>query len=110
MTHRSPTIDPAEVGVPPFRSRWLRQGLVPDLAALLSALGLAIALAVTFVPVLFGDPLMTHYPRAGEHARHIGSLELITPVPFDVGVFLLVLGFAIGAIDLIARSIERGRA
>src|SRR5262245_57956153 len=38
MTHRSPTIDPADIGTPPFRSRWLRQGLVPDLAALLSAL------------------------------------------------------------------------
>lgn len=79
-------------------------------AAPLAALGLVIALAVTFVPVLFGDPVMTHYPRAGEHARHIGSLELITPVPFDVGVFLLVLGFAIGTIDLVARSIERGRS
>ncbi len=79
-------------------------------ASALAAVGLAIALAVAFVPLLVGDPVMTHYPRAGEHARHIGSLELITPVLFDVGVFLLVLGFAIGAIDLIAQSIERGRS
>ncbi|CAN5375391.1 hypothetical protein BH09CHL1_BH09CHL1_25290 [soil metagenome] len=78
-------------------------------ASRLSMFGLLIALAVAIVPLFFGDPVMTHYPRAGEHARHIGSLELITPVLFDVGVFLLVLGFAIGAIDLIAQTIERGR-
>jgi multisubunit Na+/H+ antiporter MnhB subunit len=73
----------------------------------LAMLGLLLALLVAFVPVLLGDPVMTHYPRAGSHARHIGSLELITPVLFDVGVFLLVLGFAVGAIDLIAQAIER---
>lgn len=78
-------------------------------ATTLALLGLLVALCTAFVPVLLGDPVMTHYPRAGSHARHIGSLELITPVVFDVGVFLLVMGFAIGAIDLIARSIERGR-
>jgi multisubunit Na+/H+ antiporter MnhB subunit len=79
-------------------------------AATLSSFGLSIALAVAFVPLLLGDPVMTHYPRAGSHARHIGSLELITPVLFDIGVFLLVLGFAIGAINLIALSIERRRS
>jgi multisubunit Na+/H+ antiporter MnhB subunit len=78
-------------------------------ASTLSLIGLLIALIVAFLPLLLGDPVMTHYPRAGSHARHIGSLELITPVLFDVGVFLLVLGFAIGAIDLIAQTIERGR-
>ncbi|MER3484611.1 MAG: hypothetical protein C4345_00180, partial [Chloroflexota bacterium] len=41
------------------------------------------------------------------HVVHLGSLELITAVLFDVGVFLLVLGFATGVIDLIARSRER---
>lgn len=76
----------------------------------LAMIGLLLALAVAFAPVLLGDPVMTHYPRAGSHARHIGSLELITPVLFDVGVFLLVLGFAVGTIDLIAQSIERGRS
>lgn len=79
-------------------------------ASTLSLAGLLVALGVAFVPVLFGDPVMTHYPHAGSHARHIGSLELITPVLFDVGVFLLVLGFAIGVIDLIAQSIERGHS
>lgn len=78
-------------------------------ASRLSMFGLLIALAVAIVPLFFGDPVMTHYPRAGEHARHIGSLELITPVVFDIGVFLLVLGFAVGTIDLIAQTIERGR-
>ncbi|MGH2549647.1 MAG: MnhB domain-containing protein [Thermomicrobiales bacterium] len=78
-------------------------------ASTLAFIGLLIALAVAVTPLFLGDPVMTHYPRAGSHASHIGSLELITPVLFDVGVFLLVLGFAIGAIDLIAQTVERGR-
>lgn len=69
--------------------------------------GLLIALLVTFIPVLWGDPILTHYPRPGESVTHLGTLELLTAVLFDVGVFLLVLGVATGVIDLIARSRER---
>ena len=32
---------------------------------------------------------------------HLGSLELLTAVAFDVGVFALVLGMAVATIDLI---------
>jgi hypothetical protein len=35
---------------------------------------------------------------------HIGSLELISAVAFDVGVFLLVLGAAVTIIDVLAAS------
>jgi hypothetical protein len=38
----------------------------------------------------------------------VGALEIITPVAFDIGVFLLVIGFVVGVINLIAQSIERG--
>jgi multisubunit Na+/H+ antiporter MnhB subunit len=79
-------------------------------ASRLAMIGLLVALTVAFVPVLLGDEVLTQYPRAGSHVRHVGSLELITPVLFDIGVFLLVLGFAIGTIDLIAQAIERGRS
>jgi multisubunit Na+/H+ antiporter MnhB subunit len=71
----------------------------------LAGLGLLIALVVTFLPALTGDPVMTHRPGPGERVVHIGSLELLTAVAFDVGVFLLVLGFVVGAIDLVARSL-----
>jgi multicomponent Na+:H+ antiporter subunit B len=56
----------------------------------LAAAGLLIALAVGFFPVALGDPPFTHLPHPGEHVVHIGSLELITAVAFDVGLFLLV--------------------
>lgn len=74
------------------------------LAPILSLIGLALALLVAFVPVLRGDPIMTHSPPPGAYVIHLGTLELLTAVVFDVGVFLLVFGFAVGAIDLIAQA------
>jgi multisubunit Na+/H+ antiporter MnhB subunit len=72
-----------------------------------AATGLLLALSVTFLPVLRGERIMSHYPDAGDEAIHIGSVELITAFVFDIGVFLLVLGFCVGAIDLIARATSR---
>ena len=68
----------------------------------ISLCGLAIALLVAFIPVVRGRPIMTHSPGVGEAVIHLGTIEVLTAVAFDVGVFLLVFGFAIGAIDLIA--------
>jgi len=76
-------------------------------ARLLAAGGLLIAVGVAFVPVFLGDPIMTHYPRPDREVIHLGSLELITAMLFDVGVFLLVIGFCTSAIDLIAHSTSR---
>jgi len=75
----------------------------------ISQFGLLLALATAFVPVLLGKPVLTHWPAPGEKVVHIGFLELITPVAFDVGVFLLVIGFVVGVVNLIALTIERGR-
>ena len=66
--------------------------------------GLLLALAVAATPLFLGDPLLTHYPRPGEKVVHIGTLELITAVAFDVGIFLLVLGYATGVMGLVART------
>jgi multicomponent Na+:H+ antiporter subunit B len=54
--------------------------------------GLVLALVVGFFPLLLGEPPFSHHPGPGEHVATIGSLELFTPVLFDVGVFLLVIG------------------
>jgi multisubunit Na+/H+ antiporter MnhB subunit len=54
--------------------------------------GLLVALAAGFFPVLSGDPPFTHEPGPNEDVVKIGTLELMTPVLFDVGVFLLVTG------------------
>jgi multicomponent Na+:H+ antiporter subunit B len=56
------------------------------------------------VPVLRGQPIMTHSPGPGSAVIHLGTIELLTAVAFDIGVFLLVFGFAVGAIDLIAQA------
>jgi len=66
--------------------------------------GLAVAVAVLTMPVLLGGAPLEHWPPAGEAPVHIGSLELISAVAFDVGVFLLVLGAAVTIIDALAAS------
>jgi multisubunit Na+/H+ antiporter MnhB subunit len=76
-----------------------------------SLIGLVIALSLAFLPVLWGYPVMTHFPKAGEHVIHFGTLELITAVLFDVSVFLVVFGFGVGVVMAIARTTqERERA
>lgn len=67
-----------------------------------AAVGLLITLAVAFAPVAAGRPLLTHAPGAGEKVAHVGSLELMTPVLFDVGICLLVVGSLVAAVRLLA--------
>jgi multisubunit Na+/H+ antiporter MnhB subunit len=72
-------------------------------------LGLLLALVVAFAPALWGEAAFTHYPRPGAEPIHVGTLELITAVAFDLGVFLLVFGAAVGAIRYAALAAEVGR-
>ena len=74
-------------------------------APLLTGAGLGLSLLVATVPLFLGDPVLTHYPRPGGHVVHLGTLELITPVLFDVGIFLMVFGFVVGAMNAFARTI-----
>jgi multisubunit Na+/H+ antiporter MnhB subunit len=67
----------------------------------LAIAGLLLALAVAFVPVLAGQAPLQHSPGPGEHVVTVGSLELITAVAFDVGVFALVLGMAVATITFV---------
>jgi multisubunit Na+/H+ antiporter MnhB subunit len=69
--------------------------------------GLGLALLVGFVPVARGEAVLTHFPRPGAAVVHLGTLELLTAVLFDVGVFLLVYGMMVGAIGMIARTRPR---
>ena len=52
--------------------------------------GLLISIAVGFAPVLWGDPPFSHIPGPGEAVVHIGTIELLSAVVFDLGVFVLV--------------------
>lgn len=76
-------------------------------APVISFAGLGLVLIVAFTPLLFGDPLFMHWPRINEKAYHFGALEFITPVAFDIGVFLIVYGFSVGAVNAVARAETR---
>ena len=64
--------------------------------------GLLLALAVGFFPVLGGKPIFTHWPPPGVHPTKIGSLEMLTAVAFDIGVFLLVVGVLVVLVHQLA--------
>ncbi len=70
----------------------------------LALAGLSLALAVALVPLLAGRAILQHSPPPGIEPVHLGTLELITAVAFDVGIFGLVLGSAVAIIDLVARE------
>lgn len=68
--------------------------------------GLLIALASGFFSVLLGRAPFTHEPAVGARPIHIGRLELMTAVSFDVGVFLLVGGALIALVHHLAEPPE----
>ena len=70
--------------------------------------GLLLALAIAIIPLAAGDPPLTHPPGAGGEVIELGTLELIGAVAFDVAIFLLVLGAALGIVHAVARAAEDG--
>ena len=79
-------------------------------AGTISFVGLLVALGVAAAPLFLGEPVLTHFPRPGTEPVHLGTIEVMTAVLFDVGVFLLVLGFAVGLVSSFARSISQREA
>jgi multisubunit Na+/H+ antiporter MnhB subunit len=75
-------------------------------APLAAALGLLTALAVGFFPVALGDPPFTHLPAPGDDVVAIGTLELVTAVAFDIGLFVLVAAILTTLIRELARLVE----
>jgi hypothetical protein len=51
---------------------------------------------------------LTQWPPPDAPVVHLGTLELISAFVFDVGVFLLVLGFSVTGLSLLARAEIRG--
>ena len=87
-----------------FGERNVRRVLHTKFAPAIAVLGLALALAVTFVPVFRGNPILTHSPPPGAPVVHLGTVELITAFVFDIGVFCLVVGFSVTSLSLVARA------
>jgi multisubunit Na+/H+ antiporter MnhB subunit len=75
-------------------------------APVIAAGGLLLALAVGFFPIVAGEPPFTHHPAPGAHVIKIGTLELITAMAFDIGVFLLVCGVLVTLVHHLARLVE----
>ena len=92
-----------------FGQRALERLVVVRWAPVGTFVGVGLSLLVAFVPVLLGDPIMTHRPGPGEQVVHLGTLEVLTAVLFDVGVCLVVFGFAVGTIGMIASPRGRSR-
>ncbi len=90
-----------------FGERNVRRSLHTRYAPVVAMCGLALALACTFLPVLRGLPLLTHWPSPDAKVLHFGTVEILTAVAFDVGVFLLVLGFTVTALALVSRAESR---
>jgi multisubunit Na+/H+ antiporter MnhB subunit len=90
-----------------FGERNVRRSLHTRYAPVVAMCGLALALACTFLPVLRGLPLLTHWPPPDAKVLHFGSVEILTAVAFDVGVFLLVVGFTVTALALVSRAESR---
>jgi multicomponent Na+:H+ antiporter subunit B len=70
--------------------------------------GLLLTFSVVFGPVLFGLPLLVHFPLPGKEVSTIGTLELHTSVLFDLGVFGLVFGFIVTFMSSIMRVEREG--
>ena len=94
--------------VPRLRPRGGASGCCPCAAPAGAVVGLLIALGWRS-PVAGGDPPSPTGRGPGEEVVHIGALELITAVAFDVGVFLLVLGVVVGSSDRDRRAARRAR-
>lgn len=93
-----------------FDYREVERQLSRRVMARTAALGLTLVLLTAFLPVLFGDAVLTHYPRPGQAVVQVGTLELHTAVLFDLGIFLIVVGFATTTTSLIAEASARREA
>jgi multicomponent Na+:H+ antiporter subunit B len=82
-----------------FGRRAVRHILTAAVAPVAVLFGLLLALLIAFIPMLVGEPVLTHQPPPGESVITLGSLALHTAVLFDVAIFCLVFGFVTGVLD-----------
>lgn len=75
-------------------------------APVVAATGLLISLAVGFAGIVMGDAPFTHYPGPGQDVVTIGTLEIITAVAFDIGLFMLVTGALVTLVHHLARLVQ----
>lgn len=72
----------------------------------LASWGLAIAFTSCAAPLLFGKPFLEHFHWHLHHVPLLGDVHVGTPLFFDFGVFLVVIGVACKIIFALARSTQ----
>jgi hypothetical protein len=72
----------------------------------LAAAGGSIALATAAFPVLLGRPFLTHVHAYSPALPLVGTLYLGTPLFFDIGVFLVVVGVVLKVIFPLMKSVH----
>jgi multisubunit Na+/H+ antiporter MnhB subunit len=70
----------------------------------LATVGVAIAVFSGLLPLVQGAPFLTHYHFHFERVPLLGELHAGTPLLFDLGVFLVVVGITIKLVIVLARS------
>lgn len=72
----------------------------------LAGIGLLLATLTGVMPVLAGDAFLEHYHVHLKRVPLLGELHLGTPLLFDIGVFLVVVGVTAKMLFAIAKSTE----
>jgi multisubunit Na+/H+ antiporter MnhB subunit len=73
----------------------------------LATVGLAVSLGVGMAPMLFGRPFLEHFDAYLEHVPLLGRVHLGTPLMFDIGVFMVVVGITCKVIFVLGKSTQR---
>lgn len=74
----------------------------------LGVVGLLVALGCGFFGLVTGQPPFTHAPGPGEEVVRLGTLELVTAVLFDLGLFVLVACALVAMTQQLARLVQEG--
>ncbi|UTR09320.1 MULTISPECIES: Na(+)/H(+) antiporter subunit B [Evansella] len=77
--------------------------VIPFNYSTMIAVGLLIAIATGLNSFLFGDPFLTQYFEYYD-LPVLGETELTTALPFDLGIYLVVVGVALLTILTIAED------
>lgn len=76
----------------------------------LAAAGLAVATLTGATPLFLNRPFLEHFNFHFDDVPIIGELHVGTPLVFDVGVYLVVVGIACKIIFVLGKSTQRLRA
>lgn len=72
----------------------------------LAIIGLGVAVLTALLPWLVGEPLLRHFHWKLKDLPGLGTIYLGTPLLFDIGVFLAVVGVSTKMIFVLTRSIS----